>query len=62
MTSKVPLTFACGSHSRKSALEKGEVKAAGIDLNFIAIDHPRDVFDRMAGRHEFDAREVSASE
>lgn len=62
MTSRVPLTFACGPYDRTRALEKGEVSASGINLNFITIDHPRDVFDRMAGGGEFDACEMSASE
>jgi 4,5-dihydroxyphthalate decarboxylase len=62
MTSRVSLTFACGPYDRTLALEKGDVRAAGIDLNFITVDHPRDVFDRMAGGHEFDACEMSASE
>lgn len=62
MTSKVPLTFACGPYDRMGPLEKGEVKVAGCDLNYISVDHPRDVFDRMMGGFEFDACEMSASE
>ena len=45
-----------------NALYTGEVKPEGIDLNFLAINHPRDVFDRMVGGKEFDASELSASE
>lgn len=44
------------------ALQSGEVKAEGIDLNFIAVNHPRDIFDRMSGGKEFDASELSMSE
>ena len=62
MTTKLPITFACGPYDRTLALEKGDVKVAGIDLNFVTLDHPRDVFDRMAGGYEFDACEMSASE
>ena len=62
MTTRLPLTFGCGPYDRTLALEQGDVKVAGVDLNFITIDHPRDVFDRMAGGHEFDACELSASE
>lgn len=62
MTSRVHINFACGPYDRTQALQNGEITAAGIDLNFIPIDHPRDVFDRMAGGLEFDACEMSASE
>jgi 4,5-dihydroxyphthalate decarboxylase len=43
-------------------LYTGEVKPEGIDLNFIAIDQPRPIFDRMSGGQEFDASEYSLSE
>lgn len=58
----LPLTFACGLYDRVLPLYTGEVKPAGIDLNFVAIDSPRDIFDRMGGRQEFDAAEFSSSE
>ncbi len=45
--SKVPITFACGLYDRMLALYTGEVKPDGIDLNFLAIDDPRQIFDRM---------------
>jgi 4,5-dihydroxyphthalate decarboxylase len=60
--SKLPLTFACGLYDRMQALYTGEVQAEGIDLNFLAIDSPRDIFDRMGGGLEFDACEMSSSE
>src|SRR5258708_16279067 len=43
-------------------LYNGDVKADGIDLNFIAIDQPRPIFDRMAAGEEFDVAEFSSSE
>ena len=43
-------------------LATGEVNPKGIDLNFLDITHPRDVFDRMVGAKEFDLSELSASE
>jgi 4,5-dihydroxyphthalate decarboxylase len=43
-------------------LYTGEVRPAGIDLKFLAIDSPREIFDRMAGKMEFDACEMSSSE
>jgi 4,5-dihydroxyphthalate decarboxylase len=60
--SNAPLTFACGLYDRMVPLYTGEVRPAGIDLNFIAIDSPREIFDRMGGRQEFDASEMSSSE
>src|SRR5215469_10729907 len=47
--SRLQLSFACGLYDRMLALYTGEVKPAGIDLNFIAIDQPRPIFDRMSG-------------
>jgi 4,5-dihydroxyphthalate decarboxylase len=38
------------------------VKPDGIDLNFLAIDDPRQIFDRMGKNLEFDACEMSSSE
>jgi len=58
----LPLTFACGLYDRMLALATGDIKPDGIDLNFLAIDEPREIFDRMAGRLEFDACEMSSSE
>jgi 4,5-dihydroxyphthalate decarboxylase len=62
MSSTLSLSFACGLYDRMLALYTGEVKPKGIDLNFIAIDSPREIFDRMSGRLEFDASEMSSSE
>jgi 4,5-dihydroxyphthalate decarboxylase len=56
------LTFACGLYDRMVPLYAGEVRAEGIDLDFLAIDSPREIFDRMAGRQAFDASEMSISE
>jgi 4,5-dihydroxyphthalate decarboxylase len=60
--SSLPITFACGLYDRVVALKTGEIKPAGIDLNFLIIDDPRQIFDRMNGRLEFDACEMSSSE
>lgn len=56
------LTFASGLYDRMVPLATGEVRPKGIDLNFLDITHPRDVFDRMVGHQEFDLSELSASE
>ena len=59
---KLPLTFACGLYDRMLRLYTGEVQPAGIDLIFVANDEPRDIFDRMGGKLEFGASEMSSSE
>jgi len=56
------LSFACGLYDRMLPLYTGEVTPDGIDLNFIAIDQPRPIFDRMSGGQEFDVAEYSSSE
>ena len=58
---QLSLTFACGRYDRTEPLRTGDVKVEGIDLNFIPIDEPRIIFDRLA-RGEFDVSELSASE
>jgi len=58
----LPMTFACGLYDRMTALYTGEVRPVGIDLNYIAVNDPRALFDRMAARQEFDASEMSTSE
>jgi 4,5-dihydroxyphthalate decarboxylase len=58
----LPLSFACGLYDRMLALYTGDIKPEGIDLNFLALDNPREIFDRMSGRLEFDACEMSSSE
>jgi 4,5-dihydroxyphthalate decarboxylase len=58
----LPITFACGLYDRMLALQTGEIKPDGIDLNFRVIDNPREIFDRMCNRLEFDACEMSSSE
>ncbi len=55
---KLQLSFACGLYDRMQPLYTGEVRPDGIDLNFIAIDQPRPIFDRMSGGQEFDCRGV----
>jgi 4,5-dihydroxyphthalate decarboxylase len=60
--SKVSLTFACGLYDRVLALKTGAVQVEGVDLDFINIDSPREIFDRMAARQEFDVSEFSSSE
>jgi len=60
--SQPTLTFACALYDRVLPLYAGEVKPVGLDLNFLAINSPREIFDRMGGSQEFDASEFSSSE
>jgi 4,5-dihydroxyphthalate decarboxylase len=60
--SRLRLTFACGIYDRTDALRTGDVGVEGIDLNFLAIEAPREIFDRMGGHQEFDVAEFSSSE
>ena len=56
------LNFACGNYDRMDALKSGEVAPEGIDLEFVGIDAPREIFDRMMGENAFDVSELSSSE
>ncbi len=60
--SRVRLTFACGVYDRTEALRNGDVKLDDIELDFLVNDQPRDIFDRMGGKQEFDVSEFSSSE
>ena len=60
--SGLPITFACGLYDRMLGLYTGDVKPEGIDLNFLVMDNPREIFDRMSNRLEFDVCEMSSSE
>jgi 4,5-dihydroxyphthalate decarboxylase len=59
---KLKLSFACALYDRMQPLYTGEVQPDGIELNFIAIEEPRPIFDRMSGGQEFDVAEYSSSE
>lgn len=60
--SRLPLTFACGPYDRMEALQYGIIDVEGIDLNFLEIQAPREIFDRMVGGLEFDLSEMSITE
>jgi 4,5-dihydroxyphthalate decarboxylase len=59
---KPKVTFASGLYDRMLPLYTGDVKPEGVDLEFIRIESPREIFDRMAGKMEFDVAEFSCSE
>jgi 4,5-dihydroxyphthalate decarboxylase len=56
------LTFGCGVYDRTVPLFTKEVTAEGVDLTYVPIDEPREIFDRMARGEGFDLAEMSISE
>jgi 4,5-dihydroxyphthalate decarboxylase len=60
--SRLKLSLACGYYDRTDALRTGDVTVEDIDLDFILIQNPREIFDRMGGKAEFDVAEFSSSE
>ncbi len=57
-----PLRFASSLYDRMIPLYAGDVQTEGIELDFIANDSVRQIFDQMAGKQAFDASEMSTSE
>lgn len=59
-----PITcnFASALYDRMVPLASDEVRTPGLNINFIEVEHPRDIFDRMVANREFDASEPSALE
>ncbi len=56
------ITFASGLYDRMQPLYTGEIKPEGFQLDFRVVEWSREIFDRMAGKQEFDAAEFSSSE
>ena len=52
--SVTPLTFACGVYDRTVPLFTREVTVEGVDLTYVPIDEPRQIFDRMSSAEPFD--------
>lgn len=57
--SQLPITFACGPYDRMEALSLGIVRPEGIELRYIAIQSPPEIFARMVKTGAFDAAEMS---
>ena len=58
---KLSLTLACGPYDRTEALRNGVVQPEGIELTYLAIHSPPEIFARMVKHQEFDFAEMSAS-
>lgn len=56
---KLPITFACGPYDRMEALNLGVIQPEGIDLRYIAIQSPPEIFARMLKTRSFDVAEMS---
>src|SRR5690606_5929727 len=57
---KLKLSFGCWNYDRTFALQRGDVQADGIDMNY--LDMPvEETFFRMLRHKEFDASEMSLS-
>lgn len=57
----LPLTIACGPYDRTEALRLGAVQVEGIDLTYLAIQSPPEIFNRMVQKNSFDVAEMSVS-
>jgi 4,5-dihydroxyphthalate decarboxylase len=56
---KISLSMACGPYDRTEALRYGLVKIEGVDLTYLPIQWPVDIFSRMLQGNEFDIAEMS---
>jgi len=56
------INFACATYDRMVPLYTREVEPEGVDLNFMPMENPREIFDRMAREQAFDVSEFSSSE
>lgn len=57
----LPLTLACGFYDRTDALRTGIVRPEGIDLTYVAIQSPPEIFARMVANQAFDVSEMSCA-
>jgi 4,5-dihydroxyphthalate decarboxylase len=55
------LTIACGPYDRMEGIRTGAVQVEGIDVTYLAIQSPPEIFARMMKASEFDVAEMSLS-
>jgi 4,5-dihydroxyphthalate decarboxylase len=55
----LPVTLACGPYDRTEALRIGLVKPEGIDLTYVAIQSPPELFSRTLAGDAFNVSEMS---
>lgn len=56
---KIPLTLACGAYDRTEGLRDGRVSPEGIDLTYIPLQSPPEIFARAIRGNEFHVAEMS---
>src|SRR5437667_6828927 len=61
MVGNLALTAACGPYDRTEALRTGAVQVEGIDLTYLPIQSPPEIFNRMVQKNSFDVAEMSVS-
>ena len=59
--SNVSVTLACGPYDQMEALSRGLIKPLGIDLTFLGMRSPPEIFARMIKTRAFDISEMSLS-
>ena len=55
------VTMACGPYDRLQALKEGVIKPEGIDLRYVEIQSPPEIFARMLKTNSFDVAEMSSA-
>jgi 4,5-dihydroxyphthalate decarboxylase len=59
VVARIALTMACSPYDRMEALAQGLVQPEGIDLRYLAIQSPPEIFARMIKTQSFDVAEMS---
>lgn len=55
------VTVACGPYDRTEALRSGQVRPEGVDLVYVPVQSPPELFARMVHKESFDVAEMSTS-
>lgn len=55
------VTLACGPYDRTEALRSGEVRPEGVDLIYVPVQSPPELFARAVHKRSFDVAEMSTS-
>src|ERR1035437_7087109 len=58
---KLRLSLGCGAYDRTRALREGIISPEGIDLIYVTVSQPSELFWRMMRYGEFDVSEMSLS-
>ena len=53
------VTVACGPYDRMDAIKHGFIKPEGIDITYVEIQSPPEIFARMLKTKSFDVAEMS---